>query len=41
MIELKLLTGCDTSMNIIKRVCAAVAGITAIGARNYSERSIT
>ena len=41
MIELKLLTGCDTSMKTTTRICAAIAGITAIDERKYSERSIT
>ena len=41
MIEIKLLTGCDTSMKTTTRICAAIAGITAIDERKYSERSIT
>ena len=41
MIELKLLTGRDTSMKNTTRVCAAIAGITAIDESKYSERSIT
>ena len=41
MIELKLLTGCDTSMKTTTRICSAIAGITAIDERRYSERSIT
>ena len=40
MIELKLLTDCDTSMKTTTRICAAIAGITAIDERKYSERSI-
>ena len=38
MIELKLLAGCDTSMKTTTRICAAIAGVTAI---EYSERGIT
>ena len=41
MIELKLLTGCDTSMKTTTRICAAIAGITAIDERKHSGRSIT
>ena len=41
MIELKLLTGCDTRMKTSTRICAAIAGITAIDERKYSGRSIT
>ena len=41
MIELKLLTGYDTSMKTTTRICAAMAGITAIDERKYSVRSIT
>ena len=41
MIELKLLAGCDTSMKTTTRICAAIAGITAINERKYSERGIT
>ena len=41
MIELKLLTGCGTSMKTTARICAAIAGITAIDERKYSEPSIT
>ena len=41
MIELKLLPGCDTSMKTTTRICAAIAGSTAIHGRKYSERSIT
>ena len=41
MIELKLLTGCDRSMKTTTRICSAIAGITAIDERKYSERSIT
>ena len=41
MIELNLLTGCDTSMKTTTRICAATAGITAIDERKYSERSIS
>ena len=41
MIELNLLTGCDTSMKTTTRICAAIASITAIDERKYSERSIT
>ena len=41
MIELKLLTGCDTSTKTTTRICSALACITAIDERKYSERSIT
>ena len=41
MIELKLLTGCDTSMKTTTRICSALAGITAIDERKHSERRIT
>ena len=41
MIELKLLAGCDTSMKTTTRICAVIAGITAIDERKYTERSIT
>ena len=41
MIELKLLTGCDTSMKTTTRICSAIAGNTAIDERKYSECSIT
>ena len=40
-IELKLLTGCDTSMKTTTRICSSIAGITAIDERMYSQRSIT
>ena len=41
MIELKLLTGCDTGMKTTTRICSAIECITAINERRYSERSIT
>ena len=41
MIELMLLTGCDTSMKTTTRICSALAGITAIDERKHSEHSIT
>ena len=41
MIELKLLTGCDTSMKTTTRIFAVIAGIIAIDERKYSERGTT
>ena len=41
MIELKFLTGCNTSMETATRICSAIAGITAFDKRNYRERSKT
>ena len=38
IIELKLMAGCATRMKTTTRICAAIAGITAI---EYSERGIT
>lgn len=41
MDELRLLTGSATRVKISTRICAAIAGITAIDGTKYSERVIT